>query len=78
MDRELNKWYEYYFKKCGIPKSTVVDYTSIIKHLDDANNKNFEYRFENFINENKIAKLNEEFKNIIRERGLKVQYITIK
>lgn len=78
MDEELNKWYENYFKKCRIPKSIIVDYPSIIKHLSDANNKNYEHKFNNFIIESKIVKLNEEFTNIIRERKLKAQYIIIK
>lgn len=68
MDKELNKWYENYFKKCKMPKLIIVDYPSIIKHLNEVNNENFK---------SKIAKLNEEFTNIIQERRLKV-HITIR
>lgn len=78
MNEELNNWYKNYLKKCGIPKAAIIDYHSIIKHLNDTNNKNFEHRFENFKIESKIVKLNKEFTNIIRKRGIKVQYITIK
>lgn len=77
MNEELNKWYENYFKECRIPKS-IIDYPSIIKHLNDVNNKNYKHRFDNFIIESKIIKLNKEFTNIIREKELKIQYITIK